>query len=249
MAKYYRINEVLQLTSVSLRTLHYYDEIKLLSPSYRTEGGHRLYSSEDLIKLQQIVTFKFMGFSLKKIKSLLSDSTFNIHASLKAQAELIRKEASRIEAVSKLLNHLVGDLNEKDKIEWNELIKIIQILQLNESDRQKWYEKYLNQVELNEMNQLFSGYTDEFWADYHKRWDALFDEVRQNLNSDPESDVGLLLAKKWMNLVNEVYAGKPELSKKLWEGYKAGVIPENQLHHDHTIISYITKACDKLNAS
>lgn len=244
MPKYYRINEVLQLTSVSLRTLHYYDEINLLSPSYRTEGGHRLYTNNDLLKLQQIVTLKFMGFSLKKIQQLLSDSTFNMHESLKIQAELVKKEALRMEAVSKLLEHMV--CNGADKIVWEKLINIIEILQLNENDRQQWYQKYLTQSELDEMNELLSGYTDGFWKDYHKRWADLFAEVRQHLHTEPESEVGLQLARKWIELSKEVYAEKPELRKKLWDGYRAGIIPENQLEYDQEVISYISRACEKL---
>lgn len=247
MQKYYRINEVLQLTSVSLRTLHYYDEIKLLSPSHRTEGGHRLYSNDDLLRLQQIVTLKFMGFPLKKIQMILEGSSFNLHESLKIQTDLLKKEVSRIADVSKLLDHLIDCLNHQDNLEWEGVINIIAILQLNELDRQKWYEKYLSQIELEEMNQLFSGYTDEFWADYHKRWEDLFHEVRQHLNTDPESEIGRQLAQKWMNLVNEVYAGKTELRNKMWDGYKAGIIPENQLSYDQSIIAYITKACETFN--
>ena len=147
MSKYYRINEVLKITSVSLRTLHSYDEIQLLSPSYRTEGGHRLYSQNDLIKLQQIVTLKFMGFSLKNIHHLLNDSKFNFHQSLIMQADLIKKEVSRIQAVAKLLDHLVDSMSNKNEIEWKEATKIIEILQLNELDREQWYQKYLTQIE------------------------------------------------------------------------------------------------------
>jgi len=249
MHKYYRINEVAQFTSVSIRTLHYYDEIKLLSPSYRTEGGHRLYSKDDLMKLQQIITLKFMGFPLKEIQNLLHGSNFNIHESLKIQAGLLKKEAARIEVVSKLLDHLVDDSNGKNTFDWESIIKIIEILQLSELDKQTWYKKYLNENELEDMNKLFSGFTDEFWTDYHKRWADLFAEVRENLNTDPESETGIQLAKKWMNLVNEIYANKSELSRKLWNGYKAGIIPENQLPYDQSIIAYITRACEKLNAS
>lgn len=245
MSKYYRINEVLQLTSVSLRTLHYYDEINLLSPSYRTEGGHRLYSKEDLIKLQQILIFKFMGFSLKEIQKLLHGSTFSIHESLKMQASALQKEATRIVSISKLLNHLVDNIHHQEEIDWDKVFKIIETLQLNETDRQKWYEKYLTPVDLEEMHALFSHYSDEFWVDYHKRWADLFGEVKQHLHTDPESEIGLAFAKKWMALVDEVYAGKPELSQKLWNGYKAGIIPENQLPFDEQVIAYISKAYKK----
>jgi hypothetical protein len=100
-------------------------------------------------------------------------------------------------------------------------------------------------TDISEINNL--GYSDEFWMDYHKRWADMIDEVRRHLNTDPESEIGIKLAKKWLSLVNEVYSGKPELIKKLWDGYKSGIIPGNQMPYDQAIISYITKACEKLN--
>ena len=107
MEKYYRINEVVTLTSVSVRTLHYYDETNLLKPSHRTASGHRLYSNDDLLKLQQIITFKFMGFSLSSIQNLLQEPNFKISESLKIQAEVLANEAHRIITISKLLDYLV----------------------------------------------------------------------------------------------------------------------------------------------
>jgi len=247
MSKHYRIQEVLQLTTVSLRTLHYYDEINLLSPSFRTEGGHRLYTEKDILKLQQIVTLKFMGFSLKVIKKILENADFNIEQSLKIQADVMKKEASRINSISKLLDHVVNKFSHDPEFAWHNIYKIISILQLNESEKQSWYAKYLTASDLQELNVLFSKFPDDFWSDYHKRWSDLFNEVRQNIHTDPEGETGKYLAQKWMSLVTEVYGENRQLSSTLWEGYKAGIIPENQLQHDALVIDYISKACAKLN--
>jgi len=59
----YRIKEFSDKTSVTVRTLQYYDDIDLLKPSSRSQAGHRLYSEGDMLKLQQITTLKFMGFN------------------------------------------------------------------------------------------------------------------------------------------------------------------------------------------
>jgi DNA-binding transcriptional MerR regulator len=57
--------------SVSIRTLRYYDKVGLLSPSQYTEAGYRLYTDADLLRLQQILALKFLGFSLEEIKHCL----------------------------------------------------------------------------------------------------------------------------------------------------------------------------------
>ncbi len=66
-----KVKEVASLVGISVRTLHHYDEIGLLTPDETTESGYRLYSNENLETLQQILFFKELGFPLKKIKDII----------------------------------------------------------------------------------------------------------------------------------------------------------------------------------
>ncbi|GIQ66248.1 hypothetical protein PACILC2_48160 [Paenibacillus cisolokensis] len=65
-----KVKEVADLVGISVRTLHYYDEIGLLTPDTVTESGYRLYSDDNLELLQQILFFREMGLPLKKLKRL-----------------------------------------------------------------------------------------------------------------------------------------------------------------------------------
>ena len=67
----YLIKQVSEISGVSVRTLHHYDEIGLLSPK-KQENGYRYYSDEELSQLQTILYYKYLGFSLKEIKSLMT---------------------------------------------------------------------------------------------------------------------------------------------------------------------------------
>ncbi len=58
--KYHKIKDISQITGLSIRSLQYYDDIGLLKPTQRSESGYRLYSEQDLIRLQQVVTLKFL---------------------------------------------------------------------------------------------------------------------------------------------------------------------------------------------
>ncbi|MEG3005155.1 MAG: MerR family transcriptional regulator, partial [Anaerorhabdus sp.] len=66
--EYLTVGELSKKMNVTVRTLQYYDKEGLLTPSSMTEGGRRLYSSKDIIKLYQILSFKSLGFSLEDIK-------------------------------------------------------------------------------------------------------------------------------------------------------------------------------------
>jgi MerR family transcriptional regulator, thiopeptide resistance regulator len=69
---HYKIGELAKRTGVSIRTLHHYDDIGLLSPSHRTESGHRVYGREEVVRLQQILSLRQNGFSLEQIRDALN---------------------------------------------------------------------------------------------------------------------------------------------------------------------------------
>ena len=72
----WKVGELARRTGLSVRTLHYYDEIGLLSPSRRTEAGHRLYTAGDVVRLQQIKSLRHLGFGLKEIRECLDRPDF-----------------------------------------------------------------------------------------------------------------------------------------------------------------------------
>ncbi|MBQ8803144.1 MAG: MerR family transcriptional regulator [Tyzzerella sp.] len=91
------VNEVSKLTGVSVRTLHYYDEIDLLKPSATTESGYRLYDDIALERLQHIMLFRELKFSLKDIKQILYASDFDRNRALEQQIELLTLKKEHIE--------------------------------------------------------------------------------------------------------------------------------------------------------
>src|ERR1051325_9099687 len=70
----WKVGELARRTGVSVRALRYYDEIGLLSPSQRTEGGHRLYTAGDVVRLQQIRSLSALGFTLRETGEYLDGS-------------------------------------------------------------------------------------------------------------------------------------------------------------------------------
>ena len=88
------VNEVSKLTGVSIRTLHYYDQIGLLQPTDITEAGYRLYDDMALERLQQILLFRELEFSLKDISKIINAENFDREKALNQQIELLtlRKE-------------------------------------------------------------------------------------------------------------------------------------------------------------
>ena len=80
----YLIKKVSEISGVSVRTLHHYDEIGLLSPR-KNENGYRYYSEDDMSLLQMILFYKYLGFTLKQIKELLQQDENALLTHLKKQ--------------------------------------------------------------------------------------------------------------------------------------------------------------------
>lgn len=88
------IKKVSEISGVSVRTLHHYDEIGLLSPK-KNENGYRYYSEDDMSFLQMILFYKYLGFPLKQIKELLKQEDPEILHHLKKQLVLMQKEKQK----------------------------------------------------------------------------------------------------------------------------------------------------------
>jgi DNA-binding transcriptional MerR regulator len=239
MPKLYTINELCHLASITVRTLHYYDEINILKPSQRTHKSHRRYSESDLLRLQQIVTLKHMGFSLEKIKQILNEHKFNILESLKIQLIALSEEENRIKKVAQCINYLINQHESREIIDWSKVVNIVEALKRKEIDSQEWYEKYLTAMEIQHFKQFAKKRT--------QKWKLLFKQIKDNLATDPQGDFGIQLVKKWIALADEAYANRPNLRDKLWESYKAGVIPHRYFPRDERVIAYLSKAFEALN--
>lgn len=108
----YTVKQVASMSGVSVRTLHYYDEMGLLKPAYTKANRYRIYEEPQLLQLQQILFYRELGFELKRIKEVLSRRRFQKIAALKSHREVLEKSAARtrtlIDTIDRTINHLKG---------------------------------------------------------------------------------------------------------------------------------------------
>lgn len=95
------VNEVSKLSGLSVRTLHYYDEIGLLTPVRHDGSGYRLYDSADLQRLQQIMLFRELEFSLKDIKNILNNPDFSMERTIEGQIRLLTIKRDHLDQLIK----------------------------------------------------------------------------------------------------------------------------------------------------
>jgi len=237
----YLIREFAKLTRVTVRTLHYYDQIGLLKPSFERPNGYRVYTDADLLKLQQIVTLKFMGFSLEEIRRLLASKGYEAVKALKVQAEAVRDEIARLREASRAIDQVLIRLEKDGRIHRQKLIKLMEVIQMGEEVKKAWHEKFFTEEEVKKFQQLGKKYTPEMMTAYQDRWAALIAEVKQNLHLDPAGEKAQDLGRRWTALVDEVYGGQPELKAQIAKAYSAGVIPKEQNMIDTAVWDFVKK--------
>ncbi|BFV58256.1 MerR family transcriptional regulator [Kitasatospora sp. CMC57] len=105
MSKDLSVGQVAAIAKVTVRTLHHYDEIGLLSPGGRTPAGYRRYRDTDLDRLQQILFYRELGFSLEEIAAILDDGTVSPTEHLRRQRDLLHARIDRLRELAAAVEH------------------------------------------------------------------------------------------------------------------------------------------------
>jgi len=115
----YTVAKLAKISGVSVRTLHWYDEMDLLKPAYHGSNGYRYYEEEQLLILQQILFFRELGFELKQIQRVLRRSDFDKMVALTSHRQVLQKNVEKtkrlIKTIDKTLEHLKGSKKMKDR--------------------------------------------------------------------------------------------------------------------------------------
>lgn len=108
----YTVKQLAVMSGVTVRTLHFYDEMALLKPAYTKANGYRIYEEPQLLMLQQILFYRELGFELKRINEILSQRQFEKVAALQSHRQVLEKNVTRtrtlIETIDKTISHLKG---------------------------------------------------------------------------------------------------------------------------------------------
>ncbi|MFJ3387682.1 MerR family transcriptional regulator [Lysinibacillus sp. NPDC086135] len=209
----FTIGQLVQTSGVSIRTLRYYDSIDLLKPSDYTEGGHRLYTTEDLSTLQNIKSLQFLGLSLKEIKDILQKNTVKgeiILKSLNAQKQLF--EAKKLEIINILsdINHLIETVKDEEIINIEIFCAMLQKLMFAENT-ETWFKEHFSDI----TDELFNINKSEE-IDLDKKWTKVLSEIKYLTFTEaiPSSKEAQETVKTLLQLMNETLKGNLDLVEK-----------------------------------
>jgi len=217
--KVFQAREFADLTGVTVRTLHHYDRLGLLKPSRYTRAGYRLYCERDFARLEQIVTLKFIGFSLKEIKNILNHGSFDLATALRRQREAIEEKRSRLELAIQAIQRAEYAIDTSEESGWEAFAKIIEVINMQHD--MDWSKKYYSPEAQQEIEKRAATIPAEVVEQAQRDWATLIKEVDAAVKAgeDPRSEKSRALAARWSELLKGFTGGNSEIHAGLNKMY------------------------------
>lgn len=194
-----KIKEVSKLANISIRTLHYYDEINLLKPNSINPSGYRIYNENNLEKLQKIMFLKEMDFSLLEIKKILDNDDYITNFTNKKQILIAKK--NRLERIiNSIDDYLKGDL----KMDFN-IFDMSEIEEAKNKYEKETQEKWGNTFAYKQSKENTNSYSSKQWEIITKENKKIFSDFASIKELNPTCTQAQLLVKKWKDFINKYY--------------------------------------------
>src|SRR5262245_1851344 len=237
-----KVGELAKRTGLTIRTLHHYDEIGLLAPSGRTESGHRLYTADDVARLQQILSLRQLGFALEQVKDCLDRPGFSpleviaLHvARLKEQIQFQRELCERLEG-------LAAYFREAGTVSADDFLRAIEVMTMIANyytpEQMEYFKKRAAEAAAAGVDIAKQGQAD---------WAKLLDDIRVEMEkgTDPADPKLQALEKRRQALVNAFTGGDKAIEAnltRLWieQGDKLCA----QFGMDPKVMEYVGKMVD-----
>lgn len=156
MEKYYKTGEFAKMSNLSIRTIRYYDNIGLLKPSRIADNGYRLYNDQDFIKLQKILSLKYLGFSLEDIFSMTAnDSYLTLKETLMLQTKMIDQKINQFYEMKQSLEETIELLDKQKDVNWIDIMKNIHMTSME----RELVEQYKNATNVDIRIRLHEKYS------------------------------------------------------------------------------------------
>ncbi len=215
-----KINEASKLSGVTVRTLHYYDEINLLKPSKIADSGYRIYSEKDLEKLQQILFFRELEFSLANIKQIMSDENYDKIKALKNHKKLLKQKRDRLNTLIDLCEHTLKGKNDMSFKQFD----MSEIENAKKQYAKEVKEKWGKTDAYAQSKAKTDKYTKADWQNISEEMAEIFGQFAELKKSGttPENEKAQALVKTWQNhITDNFYTCTNEILQGLGEMYTA----------------------------
>lgn len=213
----YTVRQLAAIAGISVRTLHHYDAIGLLSPPRDPSNGYRRYDHASLLRLQQILFLRELGLSLDEISAALDRSGFDLLRALEQHRAALRERQRRLsllmQTVERTIRHLKGEI----EMSGDELFAGFseeQQAAYEEEAAQRWDED-----RVRESNRLWRSYSDEKKRAILEEGRAIYRDLAAVMTDGPASAAAQAGIRRWHEHMRYFYEPAPEMLLGLGDLY------------------------------
>jgi DNA-binding transcriptional MerR regulator len=232
----WKIGDLARRTRLTVRTLRHYDALGLLLPSARTSGGHRVYTARDVARLQQIVSLRQMGFPLAEIGRLLKRRDVSALAVMRAHIRRLRETIVLQEQLCARMERLASTLEAQGRASTEDFLWAIEVMRM--------FEKYFTPEQVEWLKERRGKIGEAHIREVEAEWPRLIAAVRAEMQkgTDPASPQVQALARRWVELVNEFTAGKPDIGRGVARLYSEEPSVRAKTDLDAEVFTYVSRA-------
>ncbi|WP_458125355.1 MerR family transcriptional regulator [Paenibacillus sp. Z3-2] len=211
-----KVKEVAELASISVRTLHHYDEIGLLTPDEVTSAGYRLYSDANLERLQQILFFKELDFSLKEIKDIINNPSFDPEEALNMHRLILLEKRQRLDQMIATIDRTVLHVRGEIKMTAKEQFEGFDFSQnpYEQEARERWGDHAVDQA-----NQKLHSQSGEKQKALSDQMNEIYRHLAALRHTEPASAEAQAGIKEWYTWLNQMGNYTPEAFRGLGQMY------------------------------
>ena len=203
-----KIKEAASAAGVSVRTLHHYDQIGLLCPQKTHENGYRLYSDSDIERLQHIMFFKELDFSLSEISKILNKPEFDRLESLRQQQNLLIRKKQRLERIITALENTIISTEDGKDMSNSERFDAFSMDEINEHKKRyaaEASEKYGRSGSWKESAEKTSKYSEQDWRRIMVNGNNILSRLAELTGHDPSEAAVQECVRDWQKHITESF--------------------------------------------
>jgi DNA-binding transcriptional MerR regulator len=231
VAPVWKIGELARRTGLTVRTLHHYDEIGLLSPAERSDGGHRVYDEADVQRLYRIVSLRSLGFPLDAIAQALDSERFDPRAAVDDHIHRLEAQVAREQQLLQTLRGL------RDRLDADDFLTTIEELTMRE--------RYYTPEQLQQLEQRRQSLGEDKIREVEAEWGEIFATLRAELDqgTDPADPKLRPIGERSRELLLMFTGGDPGIEASLQRMYETeGPQKASRGMADPEVFEYLAKA-------
>lgn len=201
----YRVHEFAKLTGVTVRTLHHYDRLGLLT-AQRNESGFRVYTVADVERLEHIAALKFIGLPLKQIRAVLGDDNRSLGCALRDQLAALEEKKRRLEIIINAVRSAEAALRSGDTPCLEQIIEVMEMQQDYE-----WILQHFSDAARQRVQDRLTSMTSKDLSELQRSWTTLANDLHAAADNDPAGPYSQSLLSRWEDLIKQTTAGDHQL--------------------------------------